>query len=201
VNLAVKIQYLYRGDVIQAAAIAKNGRGVSIPGRTFAWSSDNRAIVDVDSTGRVHAVAKGIASISATTGSVTGTAVIFVSVSCLQAVLIGVPETRTAELEPDCMNDGTYGDYYRFDLDVATHVQIEQMSSAFAPVLSLMYDPGRYSARILAYDEGVRGGKGARIELTLPAGTYYLVASTYNWGDTGSYQLQTRILGSSDVGK
>jgi uncharacterized protein YjdB len=65
---------LRRTNTRQLTAVARNAQNQVIDGRTFRWNSSNTAIVAVDQTGRVTAVAAGTATISAETDQTVGLA-------------------------------------------------------------------------------------------------------------------------------
>src|SRR4051812_39029355 len=60
------------GKTIQLTAVARNANDVTIPGKTFTWSSTSDAIASVSSTGLVTGHAIGAATISATVDSKSG---------------------------------------------------------------------------------------------------------------------------------
>jgi len=55
-------------------AAVRDTSGSNLTGFTVIWASSNRAVAEVDSTGRVNGVAEGTATITASTGSVSGSA-------------------------------------------------------------------------------------------------------------------------------
>src|SRR5258708_7579988 len=60
-----------RGDTVKATA--RTAAGVTVTGKTFAFTSSNTAAVTVDAAGVVRAAGPGTATISGTTDGVTGT--------------------------------------------------------------------------------------------------------------------------------
>jgi len=62
------------GDTLRLTATARNSQGVLVAGRTFTWSSSVPTVATVNSSGLVTAVAEGLASVTGTTGGVTGSA-------------------------------------------------------------------------------------------------------------------------------
>ena len=62
------------GATVQLVATAYHSSGVTIPDRTFTWSSSNDAIASVSNAGLVTAYAPGSVVIAANTGNVVGIA-------------------------------------------------------------------------------------------------------------------------------
>jgi hypothetical protein len=61
-------------QTLQFAATARDSAGVTIAGKTFAWSSTATGVATVDPTGLATGVAAGVATIRATSDGVTGEA-------------------------------------------------------------------------------------------------------------------------------
>ncbi|HYT84527.1 MAG TPA: Ig-like domain-containing protein [Gemmatimonadales bacterium] len=76
------------------SAVAKDAGGTVIPGQSFAWTSSDGLIATVDPSGLVTALANGPATITATTGGVSGAATLTVS----QVVTSVVVSPATATL-------------------------------------------------------------------------------------------------------
>lgn len=70
---------LLTGGTQQLTATAKDASGAVITGQTFTWTSSATSVATVSSTGSVTAVGAGAATITASTGSVNGTAAIGVT--------------------------------------------------------------------------------------------------------------------------
>src|SRR5207247_1716131 len=80
----------------QFSAVAQDANGNVVPGQTFAWSASPAGVVAIDPvTGLATALANGVATISATTAGVSGTAVLSVA----QAVGSVVVSPATATLD------------------------------------------------------------------------------------------------------
>lgn len=60
------------GQTVQLVATAHRADGTLIAGRTFKWQSSNTDVLSVDTLGIATAVANGLATITATTDSVSG---------------------------------------------------------------------------------------------------------------------------------
>ena len=67
------------GDTLRFAADPQDALGVSLTGRIVTWSTDNPAVATVNVNGLVTVVGQGSATISATSETVIGTAVVTVS--------------------------------------------------------------------------------------------------------------------------
>ena len=66
------------GDTVRLAARAFDANGNEMPDAQFAWESNDAAVATVDSTGLVTAVGNGTATITASAGAASGTAVVTV---------------------------------------------------------------------------------------------------------------------------
>jgi len=128
---------------------------------------------------------------------VTGTYSVTVTpadLSCTSATTITAGQTVTGSLtSTDCLVDGAYyTDFYRFTLTQVTTTRIALNSTAFDSYLILRNSAG---SLVASDDEG--GGNGnALISMQLPAGTYYIEASTYESVETGAYALALSASGS-----
>lgn len=63
----------------QFTAVARNAKGVVMPGVTFSWSSANPGVASVDANGRATADAQGVTSITASAGGLTASARLIVA--------------------------------------------------------------------------------------------------------------------------
>src|SRR5258708_28444265 len=79
-----------RADTVKATA--RTAAGVTVTGKTFAFTSSNTAAVTVDAAGVVRAAGPGTATISGTTDGVTGT----LSVVSTDASLLSITLTPPA---------------------------------------------------------------------------------------------------------
>ncbi|HEX9563462.1 MAG TPA: Ig-like domain-containing protein [Gemmatimonadaceae bacterium] len=68
------------GETTQLTANARTGDGAEVSGRSYSWQSSDIAVVTVTGSGLVTAVGNGSATITATTGSVSGSATVEVSI-------------------------------------------------------------------------------------------------------------------------
>ncbi|MDE2751723.1 MAG: Ig-like domain-containing protein, partial [Gemmatimonadota bacterium] len=81
------------GDTLRLTAEALDANGNAVAGAEFSWESSDDAVATVDTTGLVTSVASGIATITATTGSVSGSAIVSVAQE-VRAVVVA-PDTAT----------------------------------------------------------------------------------------------------------
>lgn len=79
-------------------ATVRDQNGNIMTGQVITWSSSNSAVVAVDSTGLVTAVANGSASILATVGSVQGTASLIVSATPVVTTVTVAPTSVSVQL-------------------------------------------------------------------------------------------------------
>jgi hypothetical protein len=89
----------------------------------------------------------------------------------------------------DCLNDdGWYEDKWILTLAEETIIQVDMASLAFDTFLIIRNVGG---TELHADDDGAPGedNTDSRLIVVLPAGTYTIVATSYNSGRTGSYQL------------
>lgn len=81
---------------VQLSASARDISGNSVSGQTFTWASSNTAIATVSGSGVVTAVGNGTATVTASAGSVDGTAVVTVT-QAVTSVMV-TPSTSQFEL-------------------------------------------------------------------------------------------------------
>ena len=103
---------------------------------------------------------------------------------------IAAGQTVNAALSAsDCLlADDSHADLYRFTLTSARVVQVDLTSSQFDAYLGILDADGE----LLVDDDDGGGGTDARIVLTLVAGSYVIVATSFEPGETGSYQLRVQ---------
>ncbi len=89
---------LMSGESFAAAARPVDATGVAITGRTSSWSSSNTSIATVSAAGVVTAVAPGSATISATVGGRTGSALFTVTPPARLLTVVGVSSTGTGRV-------------------------------------------------------------------------------------------------------
>ncbi|HET6228828.1 MAG TPA: hypothetical protein VFE05_02050 [Longimicrobiaceae bacterium] len=85
----------------------------------------------------------------------------------------------------DCqLSDGSAADYYEIRVNSSRQVQIVAQSNQFDPYLAILDSNGNSVQEETFGDVGY-----SEIVTSLPSGTYYVTATSYNPGDQGSYQL------------
>ena len=86
------------GDTVTLDAQAEDANGSPIDDAVFAWSSSDTAVATVDTTGLVHAVDEGSATITATSGNESGSAAVTVvrEVAVVSVVVVTPAEARLA---------------------------------------------------------------------------------------------------------
>ena len=101
------------GGTQQFAATLKDATGNVLTGRTITWTSSNAAIAAVNGSGLETAVAAGSATVTATSGGITGTASVTVTApvitkpgTVVDLAVAGVTDT-SATLSFTEVNDGT----------------------------------------------------------------------------------------------
>jgi hypothetical protein len=90
----------------------------------------------------------------------------------------------------DCtIFDGTFADVYKITVSANATVQVDMTSSAFDAFLWL-FDSNFVS---VTSDDNGGGGTNARISRSLTAGTYYIEANSFAFGQSGAYTLTVKI--------
>jgi uncharacterized protein YjdB len=101
------------GATQQFAATAADANGATIPGATFAWSSENAAVATVSASGLVTGVAAGSANIiAAESGGIADT--VSVTVTAAPPPPPPLPSTRFSEIH-----------YDNFGTDVGEAIEVE----------------------------------------------------------------------------
>jgi hypothetical protein len=100
------------GETVELTAVARDGDGKAIPGKTFVWATSDEGVARLGSTPIVTAVANGRATITATTDGLSGTATIQVEqtlakleVTPASSVLTSVGETLQLTATPKDARD------------------------------------------------------------------------------------------------
>ena len=96
--------------------------------------------------------------------------------------------------DSDCVfRPDYYADSWQLNLTAPTTLQIDLTSADFDPILVLTNDLGQW----IAIDDDGGGYPNSRLILTLPAGDYNVVASTFSPFATGQYQLAVQPASAS----
>ena len=167
--------------------------GQPINGASITWRSDNQAVVTVSASGLVRAEGTGTTQVHATAGSAV--AAVTASV-CVPAGTITFSQRDIGNLAAtDCrLGDGSYADRWTLNITAATAgpIQIDMLSATFDTYMLLLGPQGAVLAEEDDHATSVGAAfydASARIEQTLSAGTYTIVANSYNAATTGAYQL------------
>src|SRR5439155_25313547 len=70
---------LAAGNTVQLTGVAKDAAGNTLSGQSFGWSSNNTSVATVSASGLVTSVTAGSATITATSGGLTGTSAVTVT--------------------------------------------------------------------------------------------------------------------------
>lgn len=90
----------------------------------------------------------------------------------------------------DCRDDRGYWDPWRLTVASETTIQIDLRSSQFDALLMVENEYGE----MLAADDDGGTGTDSRLQYTFPAGEYRVLASSWNYGATGAYQLMAQAV-------
>jgi uncharacterized protein YjdB len=102
---------LHSGQTVQLTATPKDVNGGVFTGKTVTWSTSNGSIATVSTSGLVHAVAAGTATISATVDGVVGTATIVVYIPVVTTVTITPPNPSVVIWNPVTLAANPYDQY------------------------------------------------------------------------------------------
>ncbi len=177
------------GGTQQFTASTLDAGGAALPGRAVTWTSADPTRVTVSVSGLATAVAAGTTTISATSEGRSATVNVVVTVPpCSQLRAITVGQTVASTLtNADCrLTDGSYSQKYELRLAAQTAVTIDMISTAIDSYLFLQ---NATTGAIVAQNDDDGGQRNARIEQLLPAGTYIVVANSFNAGEFGAFQL------------
>lgn len=107
--------------------------------------------------------------------------------ACETALPLALGETKNGELlTEDCaLDDGSFSDRWSLGLVAPTTVRLDLASAAFDPYLVVTNTAGD----IVATDDDGGDDDDARVEVTLPAGSFVVWANTYAAGQTGAYSI------------
>jgi len=183
---------VYVGFARQLVVQLQSANGRRIRGRTVTWTTPDRSVVDVSAAGVLRGRAPGgpltvVASSEGRTGS-TQVRVAYAAEVCpfVRTLPLGERADGTLALG-DCEYtlDDSYVDIYEITLPAAGTIQVDMTSGDVDSYLGL-FDAG---GALLAEDDNSGGGRNARIERQVPAGTYRVWANTLSGSVTGAYSL------------
>jgi hypothetical protein len=104
----------------------------------------------------------------------------------VHSVSLGSSTSGTLDTSDCQLGDGSAVDYYRFRISSSRNVSVNMSSSIVDSYVAIVDEFGS-----LVADEGTGGSGFSQVNAFLPAGTYYIAASTFAAGDYGSYSLDT----------
>ncbi len=116
----------------------------------------------------------------------------------LSDILTASGTWTTEECDTSEFLENRPGQRFLFSLAEEAEVRIDLSSASRDALVYLVADDGR----LIDADDDTGGGANARIERSLPAGTYQVEASTVGWSgrDAGTFELSLRVVaGCQDV--
>lgn len=181
------------GNPVSGATVtfAVASGGGSVTGAAATTGANGRATVGSWTLG-----AAGTNTLTASAGpagTVTFTATATAAVDpCSNFVAFTLRSTFNGALAPgDCRLDtGELVDFYETSSSTALVEEFRLTSTSFNAFF-FMFDA---SGRLVAFDDDGAGGRSSSIRVLGPPGQYFLAATSYAAGETGSYQLSSRAL-------
>lgn len=182
VDLTAQVDMILKGQSTQLVAIVldENGDPITDPALTF--SSSAEAVATVDEEGLVTGVGDGEVAITAAAGDQTDLVDLFIfdpgedPCGAGLRLLPGDPVRSTLEAGDCPFGDGTFLDLWFFELAQQTAVTIEMTSADLDTYLFLEREEGMELVNVAEDDDGA-GGTDSRIQMTLAAGSYWIVAN------------------------
>lgn len=86
----------------------------------------------------------------------------------------------------DCELDGVAVDYYRVQISRGRDVQVTMTADRFDPYVVILDDDG-----FLVAEEDDFGSGFSEVTTYLSSGTYYVAATSYDYGEYGQYRLRS----------
>jgi hypothetical protein len=176
------------GGTLQLQATAYDDDGDEITGRPVEWTSSNRNVATVSSSGLLTGVSPGSVNITAEIGGERDTQAFDVTDDCpIIAYTLGTTVNGNLSTGDCVFEDGTRVDLYRFTVTTQRQVVITMRSTAFDSYLVLFNSAGN----AIEQDDDDGGGNDARISISLAPGTYIIGANSFAVS-TGAYTLTTQ---------
>lgn len=178
------------GDTVHLTAEVRNEGGDVIDGAPVAWTSRERGVGTVDSTGLFTAVANGEVWVVAQSGEVSDSAAFTIDsdIPCAPVGDLAIPDTIDASLAAtDCDIEGWYNDVWRIQLTAARDITIGMTTDHFDAYLVLLDATGQ----VVGVDDDSGGNLNPSLFVELGAGTYYAHATSYSPGAVGEYRITT----------
>ncbi len=120
VQVSPSAETIELGSTLQLTAEAFDENGHAVAGAELSWESSDAAVATVDAGGLVTAVAEGVATITASAGSVQGTAEITVGPDLERAALVALYEILDGpnwRNNDNWLTDAPLGEWYGVDVD------------------------------------------------------------------------------------
>lgn len=114
------------------------------------------------------------------------------SCTALDGTIAPGQTVQGALADDDCSLGARYADLWELTLATSTTVQLDLTSAAFDTYLLLR----NASGATIAEDDDGGSGLNSRIAITLPAGTYTVVTTSFGSFSTGQYSLAAAALGA-----
>ena len=203
VDLIAPVDVLPAGQTVDLEVHVEDDEGDPITNPDVDYESSSTAIATVNQNGVITGVGEGEVIITATSGAFTDEVSLYIfDFTDLCAEALGIPfnEPVRANLQQgDCTeiyNDGSYTDLWFFELTQERAVTVELESADFDTYLEILDSTG---GDVAADDDSGGGvaGTDSRIQQTLPAGTYFILANHYP-PETGVYTLTVATSTTAD---
>ncbi len=184
------------GDVVQVMATVLDTSGVVLQGRAVTWSSSDALVASVTASGLATAVGPGSATLTATSGGVSGQLTFTVQLGeCRSAV---TQPTTPGQTHDDSLSsfecvllEGPFADGWQFTVTEQTGILFSMTSSDFDAFL-LVTDPEVTVA--VAFDDDSGEGHDAQFFHQFDPGTYIVWATSATRTGTGAYRLTSEII-------
>jgi hypothetical protein len=110
------------------------------------------------------------------------------NIGCDRVRSFSIGSSTSGSLDPgDCrLNDGSAVDYYRVRISSGRNVFVAMSSNVIDPYVAILDEFGSVVAEEHFGETGY-----SELTVFLPAGTYYIAASSYAPNDYGSYSVDT----------
>lgn len=198
---------LLAGDTLRLEAEALDANGHAVPGAAFSWSSSNESVATVDDSGLVTAVGDGTASVTATSGSASGSATVTVETPNRAPEAVGtIPDQAIQIGKAVALDVSPYfadadGDELRYAAASSnTSVAIVSVSGAAVRIQGVGI--GTVTLTVTAHDPAGAGTtQEAKVEVTAPAPDLALTgvspaSTTLTPGDSVTFTFRIRNQGT-----
>ena len=182
---------------VQLAAVTRTSDSTVVTNRPVTWTSSTPAAATISATGLLVGVAPGSTTITATSEGISTSAVIAVTISpCNASVAATIVAGQTVNgtlATSDCFDtvNSAYLDAYKMVITAPTTVDIVMRSTAFDAymVLVTVDATGLNFQTIGENNNATVGTTDAELTGFVPAGTYYILATSNLTNKVGAYTL------------